>query len=661
MRLGIDFESRSTVELKTAGVYKYAQHPDTHIWCMAWAFDDEEPEIWRPGMPLPERIVEHIRNGGEVRAWNAQFERILWREIMVKRHGCPSIRDEQFVCSAAEAAAMALPRSLDQASSVLKVGQQKDEEGYGLMLRMARPRRINDDGTIVWWDVPDRIERLEAYCKQDVRTERAIVRALRRLTPREREVYLLDQRMNDRGVRCDRELVLAAQGIASIGIARANVRLAQLTGGDVSEVTNHGRLLAWLVSTGVETDSVAKPAVAALLERDDLPPETREVLELRADTGRSSIAKLDAMLAAMCDDDTLRGLLLYHAASTGRWAGRLVQPQNFPRGEVKGIEAFIEAVLGQRYDEIDLYAHPVVVVLSMLRSMLTAREGHELMAGDFSAIEARVLNWLAGQDDVCELFRKYDRAEKEDKPRFDPYRIMAVKMGRATAPELVTFDGRQAGKAAELGCGFGMGADKFVTAAWQVYQVRVNKIEAKGAVDTYRSTHPRVKSFWSDAENACLRAVREPGVVQVFGGRRNLKAIVAGSYLYIILPSGRPLVFAVPTIQDRMTPWGEMKPSLHFWGVDAFSKKWGELSAYGGLLVENIVQAVARDLMAEAMLRLEAAGYLPVLSVHDEVVAEVLRGFGSVKEFVRLMSELPDWAEGCPVAAEAWSGFRYRK
>lgn len=649
--LSIDFETRSTVDLKTAGVYKYAQHPDTDVWCMAWAFGDDEPEMWRPGLPIPQRIVDHIAAGGEVRAWNAAFERTIWREIMVKRYGAPVVRDEQFVCSAAEAAAMALPRALGQAAHVLGVKQEKDEEGYRLMLRMARPRKVNDDGSLVWWDVPDRIERLESYCKQDVRTERAIVKALRRLAPREREVYLLDQRVNDRGIRCDRSLVVAAQDIASIGIARANARLAHITGGDVTEVTNHKRLTAWLVGNGVETESVAKAALAEMLERPNLPAEAREVLELRSDAGRSSIAKLDAMLAAMCDDAQLRGLLLYHAASTGRWAGRLVQPQNFPRGEVSDVEDHIDAVMRRAYDELDLFAHPIIIIMSMLRSMLTAREGNELVAGDFSAIEARVLNWLAGQDDIVALFARGE----------DVYKHNAAKLYGIPLSEVKKFPHRQTGKFQELACGFGMGAAKAVSAAKAVYQLTITAEQAKEIVDGYRATHPRVKQFWYDAENACMAAVMNPGVKQVFGGKRNLKAIVAGSYLYIILPSGRPLMYAAPNIQPRMTPWGEMKDALHFWGVDPFTKQWGELSAYGGLLVENIVQAVARDLMAEAMLRLEAAGYPPVLSVHDEVVAEVPEGRGDVGEFERLMSEVPTWGEGCPVAAEGWKGFRYRK
>jgi DNA polymerase len=655
--LSIDFETRSTVDLKKCGVYVYAEHPDTDVWCLAWAFDDEEPEIWEPGMTLSSRVIEHINAGGEIRAWNAQFERIIWREIMVKRYGAPAIRDEQFVCSAAEAAAMALPRALGQAAKVLGVEQEKDDKGHRLMMTMARPRSVGDDGSIQWWDVPERKARLFAYCQQDVRTERAVSRALRRLTPREREVYLLDQRINDRGVRIDSELVEASAALVAEGVERANRRVSELTGGEVNKITSTTGLASWLTNQGLETESVAKPAIAALLARDDIATNLREVMELRADAGRSSVAKLKSMVYARCTDGMARGLLLYHAASTGRWAGRLIQPQNFPRGEVDKVEDFIPTVLDRDYDRIDLIAHPIIVVLSLLRSMLTARPGHELISADFSAIEARALNWLAGQDDVVEMFRQYDAGDKT----MDPYKQMAVRMGRAPSVDLVTKQDRQAGKAAELGCGFQMGWKKFISAAWDVYQVEVSAREAKDAVASYRATHAIVKEFWDATETACIEATLKPGVPVKFGDQLRLRAVRAGAYLYIVLPSGRPLCYAAPSVRDKMTPWGEMKPALHFWTVDGYTKQWGEMSAYGGLLVENIVQAVARDLIAEALLRVEAAGYLPVLSVHDEAVAEVPVGFGDLKEFERLMSELPAWGTGCPVAAEGWRGFRYRK
>lgn len=623
-------------------------------------------------MPVPQRIVDHVNAGGTIIAHNAQFERVMWKYIAAPRYGWPEAKMEQFVCSAAEAAAMALPRHLGGLSHVLGVDQTKDDKGYRLMLQMARPRKVNADGSILWWDVPAKKEILFNYCKQDLRTERACGKALRPLTSRERETYLLDQRVNDRGVRIDMDLVRAAQAVVDIGVTRANARLDDLTNGEVSAVTQNGRLLTWLNEEGIETNSISKKAIAALQERDDLAENIEAVLMLRASAGRSSVAKLTSFQLATCADNRARGLLLYHGATTGRWSGRLIQPHNFPRGEIKDVESFIPLVMEGEYDAIDLFHPPVIVVLSMLRAMLRAEEGHELIAADFSAIEARVLNWLAGQDDVVEVFREYDAAPKEWKHAYDPYLRMAEKMGRPGE--------RQAGKAAELGCGFQMGAEKFVRAGWDVYQVRVTEEQAEIAVDSYRASHPQVKRFWKDAEHACLVAVRSPGVVQTFGGRANLRATCRGAYLYIILPSGRPLCYAAPKIKPREMPWCDacgkkqkehdagthafvpaLKDSLHYWTVDNQTKQWVEEAAYGGLIVENIVQAVARDLLVEAMFRAEAAGYLPVLSVHDEIVCEVPVGHGSVKDFEQLMSELPAWADGCPVAAEGWAGARYRK
>lgn len=658
--LSIDFETRATVDLRATGVYPYSKHTDTDVWCMAWAFDDEEPQLWTPSDARPGRISEHIKKNGEVRAWNAQFERLIWQEIMVPRYGFMPVNLEQWVCSMAEGAAMALPRSLDGAASVLKVKQQKDKDGYGLMMRMTRPRSVKD-GKVTWWDSDtDKLNRLYQYCMQDVRTERSIIKALRRLTPLEREVYLLDQRINDRGFRVDRELIEAAQLIATEGVERANLVITELTGGDVTAITQSGRLATWVREQGVETAGVAKKHVKELMEIETLDPAVREALQLRADAGRSSIAKLLTMLdQADVADDRVRGSMIYHAASTGRWGGKGVQPHNFPRGEIKLelLRSYIADVIAGRYDVLDLMGHPIVIVSSMLRMMIEAGPGKVLMAADFAAVEACVINWLAGQTDVTELFRAYIGGDKSR----DPYKLMAVRMGRKpTLAEITALD-RQAGKAAELGCGFGMGADKFVKAAWDVYQVRVNAGEAKIAVDSYRESHPRVKAFWYETENAALRAVQEPGVKQRFGVNDCLTAIKAGAYLYIVLPSGRPLCFAAPSAVMAPTPWGAEKLTLQYWGVDPVSKQWGLLRTYGGALVENIVQAVARDLLAEGMLRCEKAGYPVILNVHDEVVVEVPESFGSVKELETLLATPPAWANGCPIAAEGWRDSRYHK
>lgn len=654
--LSLDYETRSTVKLPDTGAYVYAMDPTTDIWLAAWAFDDEEPQLWHPGEPVPQRVADHIRAGGEVRAHNASFERLITKYIAVPRYGWPEPALEQYVCSAAEAAAMSLPRGLGELCRVTGVSVKKDEEGSSLMMRMCRPRKILDDGTLVWWSVPEKIARLGEYCKTDVKAEQAASKALRRLTPNEREIYLHTERKNDRGIYLDRELVLASKEIAEEGIRRANAAISTITGGAVSGVTKTGQMRQWLGEQGVANDSVSKAAVRELLA-GDLSPETRRVLELRADAGRSSIAKLDTMLDAVCGDGYIRGLTMYHGASTGREAGKLVQPQNFPRGDVNDAERFIPDILARSYDSIDLITNPVAVVSSLLRGCLTAAPGHDLIAADFSAIEARVLVVLAGQDDVVANWRAFDAGDKSR----DQYIRNAMALYGIPFDEVKKMPHRQTGKFQELGCGYGMGHKKAVTAAKDVYQLELSEERAKEIVGAYRETHPMVVGFWHQANDAAIEAVANPGTVVTFGALRNLHFTKRGAYLYLILPSKRPLVYAAPKIVDRKTPWGEMKPAVEFSSVDPLTKKWSRSSLYGGLIVENIVQAVSRDLLKEADLRVERYGYQVVLDVHDEVVAQVPVGFGSVEEFEGLLARVPEWALGWPIKAEGWRGPRYRK
>lgn len=645
--LSIDFETRSVVDLRETGVYPYAEHESTEILCMAWAFDDEPAAIYVPGRDVfPLRIWDHLLDG-EVRAWNAQFERVMWRDCGMRRYGWPEVKLEQWVCTAAEAAAMSLPRSLGECARVTGVEMQKDEAGHRLMMQMCKPRS-RKGGEIVWWDDPKRLERLYAYCQRDVETERALARVLRRLSPAEREVYLLDQRVNDRGIGLDVGLARAAKAIAVAGLDRADTEIQAVTAGAVAGVTKVGQLGAWVRAQGVATDSVDAGAIAALTADAETPEHVKAALTIRAEAARSSVAKIDAMLAAKCSDDRLRGLLLYHGASTGRWTGRLVQPQNFPRGMVgDNAEQYIPAVLARDYTLLDCCAPPLAIVASLLRAMLVARPGHRFLSADFSGIEFRVLNWLAGQDDILDIVRSGR----------DVYKVNAARMFGSTY-ETVTKQQRQGGKAVELGCGFGMGHKKFVTTAKDQYGLDLSLTEAKAFVDYYRASHGRVVQFWYDLDGAARRAVAAPGGVEHAGP---IRFTYRGAYLWCILPSGRPLCYAAPRIVDRETPWGEVRPAVECWAVNSQTRQWEAFTAYGGLWAENVTQAVARDIMAEAMLRVEAAGYPVVLSVHDEIVAERPMDDGSLAEFETLMRQPPAWAATCPITTEGWTGQRYRK
>jgi DNA polymerase bacteriophage-type len=662
LTLSIDLETRSRVDLRRAGVYRYAEDSSTGIWCMAYAFDDEEPQIWTPNQPLPRRVCEHVEDGFEIRAWNAQFERVIWWKVISQRMGwiCPT--DDQYVCTAAEAAAMALPRQLAQAAKVLNVPAQIDAGKHRLIQQMSKPRKPTKKDPREWWDDADKITALHEACKNDVRAEHAIAKRLRPLSEHERAVYLHDQRMNDRGVYLDRPLIQAARKLVTTATDRANKEISHLTNGDVGKVTQVADLTLWLQSTGLAIEDVKKDTLRDLLagEGEPLSEVQEAVISLRAESAKSSTAKLDAMLACICEDGAARGLHLYHGAATGRWSGKLIQPQNFPRGAdpmsgqptVKDIESYIPLVLTEEYDLIDCEYPVLIVIATMLRSMLTARPGHVLIAADFAQIEARVLAWIAEQNDLVQAFAEGGKI----------YEPTAARIYDVPVSEITKEDPRrQIGKVTVLAAGFQMG--------WRTLQAQT-KVQtgvdlsdeiAEKAIDAYREINHRIKQFWYEIENTAANAVTNPGEVFSVGRGGAIKYVVRGKFLWCILPSGRPLCYALPRIETRRAPWGKNKDCVTFAGVDGYTKQWKRHAAYGGLWAENVTQAMARDLIAAAMLRTEKAGYANVLSVHDEVVAEVPEGFGSEAEMQQLMERLPRWAEGLPVQAEVWRGSRYRK
>lgn len=671
--LSIDLETRSTVDLKRSGVYPYAEHPTTDVWCAAFALDDGPVQTWRADEPVPALIVEHVRTGGKIRAWNAQFERTLWRLVLTPRYGWPMPALEQFHCTAAQAAAMALPRALDEAARVLGLDVRKDKEGARLMMQMARPRpKRAEDGSPIWWDDAAKLSRLVSYCAQDVEVERAIAAKLRPLSDDERVIYVLDQRINDRGIRIDGDLVAAAQDVVADAVERINARLRGLTGGTVAAVTKRADLLAFLRSQGVETESLGKPAMRELLARDDLPGVVRELVEIRKEAAKASTAKLKAMTAATSPDGRSRGVLLYHAAGTGRWAGKLWQPQNLPR--LSADEEVIEFVLRRDVDCVDmLFGPPLEVISSVLRPCLIAAEGKDLIAADFSNIEGRVTAWLAGETWKVDAFRAFDAGTGPDLYKLTYSRSFAVPVGE------VTKDQRQVGKVMELACGFQGGVGAFQSMA-AIYGLAVPDEEANRLKTAWRDAHPHIVQLWRGLEDAAFTAVSNPGQITT-AARGLIRFRVKGGFLWMILPGGRALAYATPSIETKEMPWtrdgaqiGEdaegrpifeqlpvFKDVVSFWGIDSRTRQWTRQFAYGGFWTENAVQATARDLMAGAMLRLEAAGYPIILTVHDEVVSEVPAGFGSVEDFEQIMCRLPAWAAGLPVAAEGWRGFRYKK
>ena len=635
MVVSIDFETRSAVDLRKTGVYKYAADPSTDIWCMAYKAPwSDDVLVWQPGDEVDAHLEDWIRAGGLLSAWNANFERTIWNNIMVGRYQWPDTRINQWRCTMAQASAMGLPRSLGQAAAVLGVEEQKDKTGAALMLRMARPRKVNADGSYTWWNTKDKVEALVAYCRQDVRTELSVAEALNAMPDSERRLYQLDQRINDRGVALDVDLVHRVKALASNASIEIDAEIQRLTKGQVKAATNGMDLVAWLNSHGIATKSVDKQTVARLLTSDKLHPVIREVLTLRQNGAKSSTAKYDAMLHAVNGDGRMRGLLVYHGAATGRWSGKLVQPQNFPRPQKKQDE--LDEIIAKLKADQDVSEHGAGTVLAsdLLRSMLVAEDGHRLMFADYSAIEARVLAWVAGQNDLVETFRKGG----------DVYKEMASAIYNVDV-ENVTDGQRQVGKMAILGCGYGMGGKRFAEQCASM-GIKVDEDEAKRIVSVYREKNNRIAQYWRDVEQDFVEMVKEAGRVGTVG---------------LPLPSGRSLTYHNPRIIQRETPWGAMRDTAQVDTLNSVTRQWVSQIIWGGLLTENVVQATARDLMATAMMALEVKGYNVILSVHDEIISEVPDNFGSLDEMIDIMTQVPAWAKGCPINAEGKEGKRYRK
>ena len=646
----LDLETRATVDLKKSGVHFYAVHPETSVWCAAYAVDDGPIRVWLPGQPCPEEIVTNVTGGGTVIAHNAQFEQLLWKGVLGPRHGWPEPHPRQWRCTMAMALAMSLPAALGDAAAAVGLAHDKDMHGRRLMLQMCKPRSIAADGTVTWWDDAARLSRLIEYCKQDVEVERALAKRLLPLRPQEQELWWLDPEINRRGVCVDIDTVHAAQKVVDAVLLRLNREMRDVTGGAVQACSNAGQLTAWLRLRGLPADSVAKAALPEFLEDPELPADVRRAIELRQEAARSSTAKLTAMTSVAGEDGRARGLFQYHAASTGRWGGRLIQVQNLPRGELKPAEVqeALGLIMAGDVDLIDmLYGPPMGVLASCLRGLIQAAPGHELLTADFAAIEARVVAWLAGEERVLEVFRGdgkiYEHAAAG---------IYNVPM------EQVTKDQRFIGKVSSLGLGFGGGVGAFKAMA-RNYGVEIADAKAEEIKNAWRAANPRIVRFWRDLEDAAIEAVRNPGA-RVSAGKY-IVFRVAGRFLWCRLPSSRTLCYPYPKIVEKAVPWGGTQPTLAFKGVNSLTKKWEEQNTYSGKICENLTQAVARDLLAEAMLRVEKAGYPVVMSCHDELVSEVPRGSGCTKEFIRIMCTVPDWAGGLPIAAEGYRAERYRK
>lgn len=666
--LHIDFETRGVLDLKEVGLHRYVTHPDTDVWCMAYAFDDKEPKLWAPPFTLTGDDLSYVAAGGTVFAHNAAFELAVWNNIMVPRYGWPVLKPEQTYCTMAQAYAMGLPGALENAALALGLNLLKDTEGRALMLRMARPRRI-EDGKPVWWDEPDKLARLYAYCQQDVRVERALHARLLPLSEAERRVWLLDYKINQRGVAVDVETAKAAVAMSEVVKDRCNTELSKITQGAAQTVTALAPFKEWMAAQGVPVESLAKQDVVDLLDTD-LPPAVARALTLRQEAGKASTAKLDRVVASVGEDNRLRNMYQYHGAGTGRWAGRAVQTHNLPRDmpPPEQVERILALVRDGNYEAIDaLYGPPLTMISKCLRSFFVAPEGKVLVGGDFSNVESRGAAWFAGEEWKMQAF-----AAQDDGTGPDVYRLGASKL-LGIPVDQVTPEQRQAyGKVPDLaftyqgsvGSGHQMG---------KVYGVKATDEEWSERCTAWRSKHPKIKQVWYDIQKAAVNAVRNPGAVYACGyPGRQARFRTAGSFLWCLLPSGRAICYPYPKLLE-----GDFGPQLTYMTVPNEDTKrkgkiihdpqnsasWARVATYGGSLFNNIVQGFSRDLLAHVMLELDAKGASIVLHTHDDCNIEVPEEKAEAARagMEQIMRTPPAWAAGFPLFAKCSIMRRYGK
>lgn len=655
-KLHVDFESQSKICLKSRGLGPYAEDESTDFTIMAWAFDDEPVEILHRifDTALPERIVNHVKNGGEIVAHNANFELNLWNKVCAPRYGWPMLSPSQMNCTMARCFAMALPGSLEKAAVALDLQFKKDMKGSRAMLAFAVP----DPRTGEFRNPADDLEKynlMVEYCKADLEVERELDKRLFKLTDKEKQIWLLDQEINERGLEIDVYAASKAAKISESEKEKLDKKMREVTENAVATCNAVKQITDFLRDNGAnDIEGIAKNDILDALKDDSLSEVCKTVLNLRRDAAKSSTAKLESMLKRVNKANRIQNTLQYHGAATGRWAGRGIQIQNFPRGEhdEQDIENFFDCLKTDTPLEL-FFDKPLSIISSSLRGFIIPKAGAEFVGADFSSIEARVLAWLAGEDKVLDIFRGHGKI----------YEAAASEIYKVPL-ENIDKKQRQIGKVAVLALGYGGGKGAFKSMA-AAYGVEVSDEDAELIKTKWRDAHRRIVNYWYALETAAQAAVRnKKKVFSVGPENRQVKYVCNGSFLWCQLPSGRSLCYPYPEIREVETPWGEKKEGLTYMTEAPPTNKWGRIKTYGGSLSENIAQAVSRDVLADAMLRLKENNFSIVATIHDEILCEVgdnSNNSNLVETLEALLAVSPEWAIDLPLKAEGWKGKRYKK
>ena len=642
--LSIDIETFSPEPLTKCGVYRYCQAPEFEVLLFGYSVDSGPVQVvdLAAGERIPADVLAALTDPAVSKwAFNAQFERVCLSRYMgypVGRYLDP----DSWYCTMVWSATLGLPLSLEGVGAVLGLEKQKLKEGKDLVRYFCTPAKARDGSAFrrLPTDAPEKWAAFKAYNLRDVETEMSIQQKLSRfpVSQEEWENYHLDQRINDRGILLDRTLV--SQAIrCDERFKRTHLEQARSVTG-LENPNSPAQLKAWLTEKGVEAESLSKASVLELLSH--AKGEVELALSLRQELSKSSVKKYTAMESVVCPDDRARGLIQFYGANrTGRFAGRLIQVQNLPQNHLPDLKQARMLVRDGRFDAVELLYDSVPLVLSeLIRTAFIPKPGCRFFVADFSAIEARVIAWIAGEQWRQEVFAQGGDIYCASASQM--FHVPVVKHG-------VNGHLRQKGKIAELALGYGgsVGALK----AMGALNYGLSEEELKPLVDAWRQSNPRIVKFWWDVDRAATTCVRDKVPAETHG----IRFLYQSGMMFIVLPSGRKLVYVKPKM--GVNRYGS--DSVTYEGVGE-QKKWMRLESYGPKFVENIVQATARDILVEAMRRLEVAGYQIVMHVHDEAVIEA-PAESSLEDICAIMGQTPAWAEGLLLRADGYVCDFYQK
>jgi DNA polymerase len=647
--LAIDVETYSSVDIKTSGAYKYCEALDFEIMLFAYAFNDEEVQIidfTDKRATFPKKIMDALNDPNIIKtAFNANFERRALRCYF----SIPT-PPEQWACTMVKSLTLGLPGSLDMVGKAMhfEEDKQKMKEGKALIqyfCKPCKPTKANGGRTRNLPEhAPEKWETFKLYCKQDVEVEREIRNKLSKYvtTEKEQRLWELDQQINDRGVGIDLLLIEKAIKCDASYALRLENEAREITG--LNNPNSAAQLKKWIgEKVGHEITSLTKDSVPVLLE-ETKDKNVKGILELRQLMAKTSIKKYQTMKNAYCMDKRAHGLLQFYGANrTGRWAGRLIQVQNLPQNHLPDLDDARNCIREGRFDDVEFLYDSIPDTLSQLiRTAFIPREGNRFLVADFSAIEARVIAWLAGEKWRLDVFNTHGKIYEASASQMFKVPIESIKKGS---------DLRQKGKIAELALGYG-GASGALASMDK--NKSIPEEELPELVSSWRTANPNITKFWWDCDKAAKKAIEEKTTVVL---QHDIKFIYDPGVLFIQLPSGRKLSYLRPKIEIGKFD----KPTITYEGMEQTSKQWTRIDTYGPKLVENIVQAVARDCLAEAMFKVTKAGYDIVMHVHDEIIMDVPKSYGSIEEVNSIFGEPISWAPGLPLKADGYECSYYKK